>query len=143
MKKVLLATAAALLACGWLLGHGKEEWPLPPAARLRPNPVAATPASLAAGKALYKDNCLTCHGERGDGHGSWGERLAVRPADFTDRHMMSEMTDGELYWKLSRGRYPMPSFADKFSETDRWNLVNYIRTFAANGSPSEAVGHHH
>ena len=55
---------------------------------------------------------------------------SVKPANFTDSHMMSEMTDGELFWKLSEGRRPMPSFKKRLTEEQRWQLVNFVRTFA-------------
>ena len=43
---------------------------------------------------------------------------------------MWQETDGELFWKISEGKTPMPGFGKEFSETDRWLLVNYIRTLA-------------
>jgi mono/diheme cytochrome c family protein len=43
---------------------------------------------------------------------------------------MSEETDGGIFYKLSEGRMPMAAYKGKFSEEERWGLVNYIRTFA-------------
>jgi hypothetical protein len=43
---------------------------------------------------------------------------------------MRRRTDGELYWQITRGRLPMPAFEDKLSDLERWQLVDYIRTFA-------------
>ena len=47
--------------------------------------------------------------------------------------MMHEMTDGELYWEMSEGRSPMPAWKDQMTETERWQMVNYLRTFAPHG----------
>jgi hypothetical protein len=47
--------------------------------------------------------------------------------------MMSAETDGEVFWKISTGRPPMPTW-QTLTETQRWELVNYIRTFAAKPS---------
>ena len=44
--------------------------------------------------------------------------------------MMKEMTDGELFYKLSEGRMPMPGFKAKLSEEQRWQVLNYVRTLA-------------
>ena len=41
------------------------------------------------------------------------------------------MTDGEIFWKISEGRAPMPGFKKQLSEEDRWQLVHYLRAFAA------------
>jgi len=38
--------------------------------------------------------------------------------------------DGELYYKISAGNTPMPSFKTVLSDDQIWQLVNYIRTFA-------------
>jgi mono/diheme cytochrome c family protein len=41
--------------------------------------------------------------------------------------MMKKATDGELFWKITEGRPPMPSYEHQLSETQRWQLVNYLR----------------
>ncbi len=39
------------------------------------------------------------------------------------------MTDGEVFWKISRGiRGIMPAGEKRMTEEERWNVVNYIRT---------------
>jgi copper transport protein len=46
--------------------------------------------------------------------------------------MAAGHTDGELFDWLSNGvpGTAMPAYRDSLSETDRWNLINYIRKFA-------------
>jgi mono/diheme cytochrome c family protein len=44
--------------------------------------------------------------------------------------MMEEMTDGEIFWKIGEGRRPMPSFKKRLTDDQRWQLVNYVRSFA-------------
>jgi len=60
----------------------------------------------------------------------------VQPADFTDAHMMGEMTDGEIFYKITEGRKPMPSFKKRMTEEQRWQLVNYVRTFVPKAAPA-------
>jgi mono/diheme cytochrome c family protein len=50
--------------------------------------------------------------------------------DFTDAKRMSEATDGELFYKISEGKKPMPVFKNKLTEDQRWELVLLIRSFA-------------
>ncbi len=128
-----LALSVAL--AGWAAAHGKKDWPAPEEAKKLKNPVTASDASISAGKALYLDNCAQCHGEQGKGDGTEAGMYNTKPADFTDAHMMGEMTDGEIFWKISEGRRPMPSFKKRFREEQRWDLVNYIRTFASKAAP--------
>ena len=126
----LVGAAAALLLVASVTAGSREPWPVPTEAKQRKNPVTAAAASLREGGRFYRELCLICHGEKGDGHGPWRENLATDPSDFTHGKRMSAMTDGELFWKLSEGRGLMPSFEKQLSERQRWSLVNYLRTLA-------------
>jgi mono/diheme cytochrome c family protein len=120
---------------GWGWAHGKHDWPVPEEAKKLKNPVPPTPTSLEAAKAIYMDNCAQCHGEQGKGDGPEAMMYDPMPADLSDAHMMSEMSDGEIFWKISEGRRPMPSFKKRFTDEQRWQLVNFVRTFAAKPAP--------
>src|SRR5262245_30292940 len=46
----------------------------------------ATPELLAKGKASYTTNCVTCHGEKGDGNGPAGQYMKPKPRNLvTDK----------------------------------------------------------
>ena len=98
------------------------------------NPVPATAANVAAGHETYQSRCENCHGLNGDGKGPKAGDLSIAPADFTNARTMNNATDGELYWQITKGARPMPSF-ESLSEEERWQLVDYIRTFAQRSSP--------
>jgi len=123
---LLLAVAATAVG----LMYWAVRWGTVAKARKLKNPVPATAEALAAGHRLYEKHCKKCHGENGDGKGEKAPELSVEPGDFTDESKMRRGADGELYWQISHGRMPMPSFADKLNEEERWQLVDYIRTFA-------------
>ncbi|HEY6442644.1 MAG TPA: cytochrome c [Candidatus Acidoferrales bacterium] len=108
-----------------------RNWSVMAKARKLQNPVPSTAQALAAGKESYREHCQSCHGERGDGKGDKADDLSVAPGDFTDARVMHRFADGELYWQITYGRRPMPEFASKLSEEKRWQLVDYIRTFAS------------
>jgi mono/diheme cytochrome c family protein len=122
--------ATALLVSALLLGHGKGDWTVPEEDKKRQNPVVIAETSLAAARDVYRERCLRCHGETGKGDGSDAGMYGVKAADFSDAHMMSEMTDGEIFYKLSEGRRPMPSFKKRLTAEQRWQLVHFLRTFA-------------
>ena len=59
------------------------------------------------------------------------------PADLTDAEKMSKVSDGEIYYQITEGRKPMPSFRNRLSESERWQLVYLVRSFAGNpGNPT-------
>lgn len=107
-----------------------KPWVTPKAAEGVKNPVRVNPAGLAEAKTLYITNCGPCHGNKGKGDGVAAAALNPKPADHTSAKVQKE-TDGSLYWKLSEGRNPMPSYKKILTDQQRWKLVNYIRTLAA------------
>ena len=132
---VLCTVGVSLLVASWALPHGNKNWPVPEEAKKKTNPLAASPAALQAAKAIYDEKCAQCHGDAGKGDGSEAMMYDVKPADFTDAHMMGEMSDGEIFFKMSEGRMPMPAFKKQLTEEQRWQLVHYVRTFAAKPKP--------
>lgn len=112
------------------------QWDAQARAKNLQNPVPATPAALADGSRIYQQHCQSCHGAKGDGKGQKAPELSTAPGDFTDATKMSGLKDGELYWEITKGRHPMPAFEKKLTEEQRWEAVDYIRTFAAQSSAS-------
>ena len=114
----------------------KNTWELPADADRTKNPVPTSEESIAKGKELYlspdKGNCIFCHGETGSGNEATLPRLRRKPADISNKERMSSMTDGEVYWKITKGILGiMPAGEKKMPEAeDRWHVVNYIRTLA-------------
>jgi len=122
--------AFSLAVVGWAAAHGPKDWPVPAEAKKLKNPVRPTAAAQASAKSIYLDKCAQCHGEEGRGDGPESVMYAVKPANFTEAHMMREMSDGEIFWKISEGRAPMPTFKKQLTEEQRWQLVHYVRAFA-------------
>jgi mono/diheme cytochrome c family protein len=122
---ILMASSAFVPRVG--AADDDKPWVAPDAAKQVKNPVPVNPESLAAGAQLYHENCAPCHGETGKGDGDTGKIIKKKPANFTDEKLMSEETDGSLFWKMGEGRGPMPSWKDELSDKERWQLVIYIR----------------
>jgi mono/diheme cytochrome c family protein len=112
------------------LGFALQNWTTRAQARKLKNPYPPSSEAIAAGRQLYTEHCRSCHGLQGDGKGERAAELSVAPGDFTNRSKMAELSDGELYWQITQGRRPMPGFAEKLNEQQRWQVVDYIRTFA-------------
>jgi len=122
------------------LVYGITNWVAEQRAKKMPNPVPVTEESLKAGLKIYNEHCVQCHGDKGDGKGQKAAQLSVEPGNFTDAKKMSGVTDGELYWQITKGRNPMPGYEDKLTFTQRWQAVDYIREFAhPRPSPAASV----
>ncbi len=104
-------------------------WVAPKDADNVKNPLAGNTSVLPEAKALYIANCGPCHGDKGRGDGPAAAGLNPKPADHSSVAVQSE-SDGALFWKMSEGRAPMPAYKKIFSDQQRWELVNYIRTLA-------------
>jgi len=99
------------------------------AAKIR-NPVVATPESAAAGKKIYQRLCIRCHGATGKGDGE--AAVGAEPADLTSGAWTFGSTDGEIYASIREGTSKdMEGYAERISETDTWNVVNYVRSLAS------------
>ena len=107
----------------------------------------------ANGAALFAINCVVCHGTELDGQGSvMVTGPSMVPANLRGEVTM-ERTDGELYGLISyggntgfttrvpaltdptvdgercvgQGSCPMPEFRKLLTESERWDLVTYLR----------------
>jgi len=111
--------------------QSKTQWTAPAAEARKKNPVAVTESSLAAGQKIYLKRCLACHGKTGNGDGPDAADLGIDPAKLSDPAIRAE-TDGELFWKITVGKKPMPNYGTRLSPADRWNVINYLRSLAKN-----------
>jgi len=98
---------------------------------------------------VYADKCAHCHGDTGKGDGRDANRYDPAPTDLSDSKKMNPATDGELFYKISEGKKPMPVFKNKLTEDQRWQLVLLFvrsrnrRNHRPTPLPSEHVGAQH
>jgi len=117
------ATAAAHDA------HGHST--APPEARLLQSPLAASDEQAAAARPAYERLCAGCHGADGKARTPIAGKLAVRPTNLSE-YLMESMRDGEIFWVIGNGIPPgMPAFGAQLNETERWQLVQYVRRLRA------------
>lgn len=143
MKNIIRASVICLFTVAMASaqdakGPATNEWVVPVRAAKKKNPVAADEAALAKGKALYVKECLSCHGTVGKGDGPAVKDLEKKPGDLSSPKLW-EQSDGALFFKLTEGRKPMPSVEQTFTEEQRWQVINYVRTFAPKPQNRTAV----
>ena len=130
VKLLVFLTAllsSALLAVSEGQSGSKDKWTAPATEAQKKNPLAVNDASLAAGQKVYFKRCVECHGKTGNGDGPDAADLGIHPAKLSDPVIRQE-TDGALFWKITVGKKPMPKYGTRLSPTDRWNVINYLRT---------------
>jgi mono/diheme cytochrome c family protein len=87
----------------------------------------AKPArSQAAGEALYKTKCATCHGPDGKGETAIGKANKLRDLASPD---VQKQSDDELSGIISAGKSKMPAYGKSLKPEQIKDLVTYIRTF--------------
>jgi mono/diheme cytochrome c family protein len=126
----LAAAMTASLVAGYNItrgGHARcfDHWKAPRSARTMVNPIPATAASIHSGQVVYTQNCEACHGHNGKGDGPTGAFLSPHPANFT-RPQFWKQSDGDIFWKITHGHSPMPSFQGSLSRHQRWDVINYL-----------------
>lgn len=143
MKRPSTLFVACLLFGMLLAGCGGNENAATPATSLeRPavpveyaeksNPFGSDTTVIEAGRTIYKQNCVTCHGERGMGDGPAAGGLNPKPQPLAANQ--EGLEDAYLYWRISEGglRAPfsssMPSWKAILGEDEIWQLISYLRT---------------
>ncbi len=98
----------------------------------RRSPAPFDTVSIANGAALYIQHCVQCHGFQGMGNGIKSRTLSTKLPDLLTEPHTAEHTPGDFYNWISYGMVntDMPGFADKLSDEDRWDLVNYIHALS-------------
>ena len=97
---------------------------------------------------LYKEYCLVCHGDKGDGNGFAAKFLDPKPRDFTSgkykiRSTTSLPTDDDINRVITKG-IPgtlMPAFKQDLDEQEISSLVAHIKDFtdAFDGETPEPI----
>ncbi len=126
MSRFTTSLTAAVVAAGFLAlcatAWAQGPWQAPASEKGKKSPGG----NAANGKKLAETNCVSCHGPGGKGDGAAAPALNPKPADWTSAKVQSD-SDGELFWKISNGRGPMPPWKH-LSEKDRWDLLAHVRS---------------
>jgi mono/diheme cytochrome c family protein len=128
-RQIVLKLAFIVVAFFYVsIGFAQHEAPMkaPKTAVKMKNPFPADEFSLERGKHSYQLDCIRCHGKDGNGDGIKSEKVSKKITDLGS-DIIQKQTDGELFWKISEARRPMPLTG--LTNDQRWDIVNYIRTF--------------
>jgi hypothetical protein len=102
-----------------------QVWTVPEENRTVVSPFKFVPDSVKKGEAIYMKNCQSCHGL--PGKDNWA-RITPPPGDPAAAKFQQQ-TDGDMFYKITTGKIPMPEFRIILSENERWNVIAYTRSF--------------
>jgi cytochrome c oxidase cbb3-type subunit II len=128
----------ALAVRAYRLGiDGNIRWlhdQIPATWRPMPNPYPATEAALLRGKKVYEDQCMSCHGQMGDGQGDAAAFLMPPPLNFTElrgRLVEGRYIGGIFYYQVMNGitGTAMPYFKRDLESEKIWDVSNYLAVY--------------
>ena len=103
-----------------------QEWAVPEERKGRLSPFKFTDDTRRDGERLYNINCKSCHGT--PGKGDFLTTLNPIPGDPASDKIQHNL-DGEIFYKVTQGRGPMPSFRNSLASNDIWNIISFLRSF--------------
>ena len=118
--RVVLGLLALLGLCGMVLGRS----------------ATAEPGDAQAGRGLYIRLCASCHGVTGQG-GRMGAMLSPPPRNLADQAYMHGRSEQQLFEVIQQGgaavglSAAMNAFGNQLNTQQIWDVVAYVRTFAA------------
>jgi len=118
----ILSLAAAVMSVS---GISAQIWEVPGEQKAVTAPFMFTADMQKQGEQIYLKNCQSCHGL--PGKDNW-VKLTPSPGDLAKEKTQSQ-TDGELFYRITAGKAPMPEFRNIIPEEERWWVVAYLRTF--------------
>ncbi len=89
---------------------------------------AGAAGDAAAGKTVYSNKCLICHGATGDGATGYAKAMKLQPAQLSSDQVQKK-TDAELKKIIVEGSGKMKPIKS-LSDDDIANVIAYLRTLA-------------
>ncbi len=86
-----------------------------------------------AGKKIFNQNCVVCHGVNGQGDGPAAAGLNPKPANFSDPARQAVMTEAKQVHVVTNGgaseklSATMPPFGDSLTDQQIRDVVAFVR----------------
>ncbi len=95
---------------------------------------------VAAGRKVYYQNCVFCHGDNMEGDGIFAYGYDPLPANFQDPTTIGMLQESYLFWRIAKGgpglpeestpwSSAMPAWEKFVSEDDIWNVILFLYRF--------------
>lgn len=137
LAAMVVLTMTALIAGGLAVSSYRSAAPVTPGNGLAAP--AADADSISRGSSLYAANCLLCHGADGKGPQNPDDPVHGHGSGVNLRSIRARTaTNGDLFWWVSAGvpGSSMPAYDWSFTETERWDVVAYLRAIQSGTVPT-------
>ncbi len=96
--------------------------------------------SYEKGKQIYRNNCVSCHGEKGAGDGRLARALRPPPTDFTNAETIKNFSPFKVYNTIEYGieGTAMPAF-NNLPDQEKWDAAFYVLSIGS-GNNGEGNG---
>ncbi|MEI7982184.1 MAG: cytochrome c [Bacteroidota bacterium] len=108
-----------------LMRASAQNWVVPDDQKGKVSPFRFTPVLVQKGEQLYLKNCQSCHGLPGKNNGA---KITPPPGDLS-LEKVQKQPDGELFYRITNGKSPMPEFRNILTEDERWRVISFLRSF--------------
>ena len=139
---LLTTVLLAGLGANWARPHAQEnsdksktadDYKISAQDAARVNPLKSSPEGLAEARKVFGYDCEMCHGAKGDGKGEVVESMKLTMRDWREPATLAKLSDGEIFYIITKGKGKMMAEGERVPEKLRWNLVNLVRALAAKG----------
>lgn len=122
IRDLAILFSLALLLGGLLLATPGPGLAAPPAQ----SPDA--PPSVSAGRGLWAENCLPCHGLTGRGDGPTAETIPNPLPDFSDPQTGRQLVPAEYFNIIKNGRMDqmMPPWGNRLTDAQIWDAAAFV-----------------
>jgi mono/diheme cytochrome c family protein len=98
---------------------------------------SVAPEDIEAGRVIYYQNCVFCHGDALNGDGMFADALRPPPANFTDPGTIGQLSESYVFWRVAKGgpglppegkpwNSAMPAWEDQLTSTEIWQVVAFL-----------------
>ena len=136
ISKIFGAFTLGLLLTGNL--SAQTNWAISEEQKAAKLQIEFNEMNQSTGEELFNKNCKVCH-QTPIIEDMNTRELPISP-NLGAKNIQEGNTDGELYYKVEIGNIAngMPSFP-QLSESDKWQIVTYLRTFYPDYQPPAQV----
>jgi len=94
-------------------------------------------AHVNAGRSIYYQNCVYCHGDNMEGDGMFAHGFDPIPANFQDPTTIAMLQESYLFWRIAKGApglpsestpwfSAMPAWETFLSEEEIWDVILFL-----------------
>jgi len=90
-----------------------------------------------AGRQVYYQNCLPCHGDHLDGRGHFAHGFNPSPANFQDNGTIAQLSESFVFWRIAKGgvglpqegtpwNSAMPAWENMLTAEQIWSVILFL-----------------